>query len=79
MPNFGNSLKKPLLGNSKGKVYTLPTSTSKKGPFQKLRANASDAISNISDTVSSYNPINNVPEDDGPWYRLSQVEVEKKE
>jgi hypothetical protein len=76
-----SSLKKPLLGTSKGKGYVLPANlgtSSSKTPFQTFRNSASNAFSNISDTVSGYNPINNVPEDDGPWYKLSQIEVNYK-
>lgn len=81
--SFKNSLKNFKLSrnNNNSGGISLPTSVSPGsnsggGTFSSLRDSASNAFSNVTNTVQGYIPLGgNAEEEEEPWYQLSRVEV----
>jgi hypothetical protein len=74
---FKNSLRNfQLSRNANTNGISLPTSGSNNNTFQSFRDSASNAFSNVTNTVQGYMPLgNNGEEEEEPWYQLSRVEV----
>jgi hypothetical protein len=74
---FKNSLRNFQLSRNNNTGISLPTNTS--GPssaFQSFRDSASNAFSNVTNSVQGYIPLgSNGEEEEEPWYQLSRVEV----
>ncbi|KAI8097824.1 Got1/Sft2-like family-domain-containing protein [Gilbertella persicaria] len=75
--SFKNSLRNFQLSRSNN--ISLPTNTGTSAPagtFQSFRDSASNAFSNVTNTVQGYMPLGNggEEEEEDPWYQLSRVE-----
>ncbi|KAG2199437.1 hypothetical protein INT47_011549 [Mucor saturninus] len=67
---FKNSLRN--FQSSRSNPIALPTTPS---PLQSFRDSASNAFSNVSNSVQGYIPLGgNTEEEEDPWYQLSRVE-----
>jgi hypothetical protein len=83
--SFKNSLRNfQLSRNTNTAPISLPTNNSTNiggggnSAFQSFRDSASNAFSNVSNSVQGYMPIGgNVEEEEDPWYQLSRVEVNR--
>jgi hypothetical protein len=74
--SFKNSLRNFQLSRNDNASISLPTNTS--GPssvFQSVRDSASNAFSNVTNSVQGYIPLGGNGEEEEPWYQLSRVEV----
>lgn len=76
---FKNSLRNFQLSRNANSGIALPTATTPNSTLQSFRETASNAFSNVSNSVQGYIPLGgNTEEEEDPWYQLSRVEVKKK-